>query len=227
MPAAGILDWKRSKYQRPILHNSKSPETPRKSFLELIKNTGRRKYHRGPPASHKVGGCAPVHVGPLVGFRCPSLAIWCVLTGKKSEGSFRTKCRRLEAEPGQNQSRAPTELFFRENIPPGGGNHRHRHHHLSSHREGVNIHQHLHRHHLLSNPSSSLVFDLGPKTVDWYLWVDSGIDYSLQLMLVVYSVEDHMFRSLMIINTPLIMNMNMLREQLRLFLRTWEKYYYK
>ena len=29
------------------LHNSKSPETPRKSFLELIKNTERKKYQRG------------------------------------------------------------------------------------------------------------------------------------------------------------------------------------
>ena len=47
MLAAGILGWKRSKYWRPILHNSKSPETSRKSFLEFIKNTGRRKYQRG------------------------------------------------------------------------------------------------------------------------------------------------------------------------------------
>ena len=31
-----------------------------------------------------------------------------------------TKCRRLEAEPGQKQSRAPTELFCRGNFPPGG-----------------------------------------------------------------------------------------------------------
>ena len=31
------------------------------------------------------------------------------------------KCRRLEAEPGQDQSRAPAELFCRGNIPPGGG----------------------------------------------------------------------------------------------------------
>ena len=30
-----------------ILHNSKSHETPRKSFLELIKNTKRKKYVRG------------------------------------------------------------------------------------------------------------------------------------------------------------------------------------
>ena len=48
MPAAGILGWKRSKYQRPILHNSKSPETPRKLFLEIIKNIERKKYIRGP-----------------------------------------------------------------------------------------------------------------------------------------------------------------------------------
>ena len=73
------------------------------------------------------------------------------------------RCR-LEAESGQNQSRALAELFCRGNIPPGGGNRRHHHHHQSSHREGVNIHKHLHQHHLLSNPSSSLVFDLGPKT---------------------------------------------------------------
>ena len=56
-----------------------------------------------------------------------------------------------------------------------GGNH----HHRSSHREGVNLHKHLHQHHLPSNRSSSLLFDLGPKTSDWYLWVASSVDYSL------------------------------------------------
>ena len=48
MPAVGILGWKRSKYWKPILHSSKNPETPRKSFLELIRIIGRRKYQRGP-----------------------------------------------------------------------------------------------------------------------------------------------------------------------------------
>ena len=47
IPAAGILGWKRSKYSRPILHNSKSPETPRKSVLEYFKNIGQRKHQRG------------------------------------------------------------------------------------------------------------------------------------------------------------------------------------
>ena len=48
MPAAGILGWKRSKYWKHILHSSRSPETPRKSFLELIRIIERRKYQRGP-----------------------------------------------------------------------------------------------------------------------------------------------------------------------------------
>ena len=80
MPAAGILGWKRSKYQRPILHNSKSPETPRKLFLEIIKNTERKKYQRG--ATHHARGwgraqppwARPLPRGPLVG---PPVPIFC------------------------------------------------------------------------------------------------------------------------------------------------------
>ena len=48
-----------------------------------------------------------------------------------------------------------------------------------SHRGRTNLHQHLHQHHLISNPSSSLVFNLCLKTSDWYLWVASSVDYSL------------------------------------------------
>ena len=60
---------------------------------------------------------------------------------KNHKEAFGMKRRRLEAEPGQNQSRAPKELFCRGNSPPGGGNHLHRHHQQSSCREGVNLHQ--------------------------------------------------------------------------------------
>ena len=67
MPAAGILGWDRSKNQRPILHNSKSPETPRKLFLEIIKNTERKKYQRGP---------TPLPRGPPVG---PPVPIFCYM----------------------------------------------------------------------------------------------------------------------------------------------------
>ena len=73
--------------------------------------------------------------------------------GKKNhKQAYGTKLRRHEPEPWRNQSRALAELFCRGNFPPGGGNHHHRHHQRSSHREGVNLHQHLHQHHLLSKP---------------------------------------------------------------------------
>ena len=69
---AGSWDfgWKRSKYWKPILHNSKSPETPWKSFLELIRIFGERINARGPTACPRDRGCAPQGatsylVGPL------------------------------------------------------------------------------------------------------------------------------------------------------------------
>ena len=40
--------WKRRKHWKPILHCSKSPETPRNIFLELIRIFERKKYTRGP-----------------------------------------------------------------------------------------------------------------------------------------------------------------------------------
>ena len=97
---------------------------------------------------------------------------------KNHKPSSRMKLRRHEAEPWQNQSRAPAELFCWETSLREGEiiaivitN--------SSHREGVNLHQHLPQHHLLSNPSSSLVSNHCPKASDWYLWVASSVDYSL------------------------------------------------
>ena len=53
-----------------------------------------------------------------------------------------------------------------------------------SHLGEGNLHQHLQQHHLISNPSSSLVFNLVTETIDWCLWVTSSVDYSLWLMLV-------------------------------------------
>ena len=66
MPAAGILGWKRSKYYRPILHSSKSPETPRKSFWELIKILAKESTKGGPHPVHEGGGRAlPPWARPL------------------------------------------------------------------------------------------------------------------------------------------------------------------
>ena len=56
MPAAGILGRKRSKYWKPILYSSKSPETPWKSFLKLMIIIERKKYQRGPTVRVKTGG---------------------------------------------------------------------------------------------------------------------------------------------------------------------------
>ena len=87
--------------------------------------------------------------------------------------------RRLEAELGQEHFCPPAEQFHRGNFPPGGGNHHHHHHQQPSHLWEGNLHQHLQQHHLLSNPSSSLVFNLCTETLDWYLWVTSSVDYIL------------------------------------------------
>ena len=188
MPAAGILGWKGSKYWRPILHNSKSPETPRKLFLEIIKNIERRKYQRGPtPWPRGWGRALPPWARPLASWApwWPSGAHLLLYEGfypgKNQEQAYGTKLRRHEVEPWRNQSRAPAELFCQGNFPPGGGNqsHRHRHHQRSSRRGRANLHQHLYQHHLLSNPSSSLVFNLVTGTIDWCLWVTSSVDYIL------------------------------------------------
>mgnify|MGYP005842360227 CR=1 FL=1 len=65
MPGVGILGWKRSKYWRPILHSSKSLETPRKSFLELIIIIQRKKYLRGATHRRRGWGARPPLQGPI------------------------------------------------------------------------------------------------------------------------------------------------------------------
>ena len=55
MPAARILAWKRSKFEIPILHNSKSRENQRGYILEFIKNSRPKKYQRG--ASRRPQAC--------------------------------------------------------------------------------------------------------------------------------------------------------------------------
>ena len=87
--------------------------------------------------------------------------------------------RRLEVELGQEHFCPPAERFRWGNFPPGGGNQSHRHHQQPSHIRETNLHQHLQQHHLISNPSSSLVFNLVSGTIDWRLWVASSVDYIL------------------------------------------------
>ena len=63
MPAAGILGWKRSKLWKPILHNSKSPETPQNSVSENIKNIWRKKFTRGATGCPRGWGARPPSQG--------------------------------------------------------------------------------------------------------------------------------------------------------------------
>ena len=150
--------------------------------MELIKNTERRNYQRGATPwprgweARPTPWARPLPRGPP---GRPPVSIFCYMKSFTLEKIISKLSGRNSAATRRNQSRAPAELFCRGNIPPGGGNHRHRHHQRSSHREGVNLHQHLHQHHLLSNPSSSLVSNLCLKTSDWCLWVASSVDYSL------------------------------------------------
>ena len=156
MPAARILGRKRSKYQRPILHSSKSPKTSRKLFSEYIKNTKRKKFHRGPTPCPRGWGArptpldAPLPRGPPGG---PPVDILCYMKSFDGKKIISHLLGRNSAATRRNQYRAPAEQFYQGNFPPGGGNHHHRHHHRSSHQEGANLHQHLHQHHLISNPS--------------------------------------------------------------------------
>ena len=119
------------------MHNSKSPETPRKLFLEIMKNSEQKKYQRGPtPWPRGWGRALPPGTPPA---SCapggPPVPIFCYM-----KSFVRRKIRsklsgRDPAATRRNQSRAPAELFCRGHFPPGGGNHRHGHHQRSSHRE--------------------------------------------------------------------------------------------
>ena len=141
-----------------------------KVIFGINKNTGRRKYQRGPTPCPRGGWGralplrAPPTSWPPVS---PSVAIFCYMKActlekiiSKVTGRNSTATRRNlgGTNLGLRRSCSAGETSLRE-----GGNHRHRHHQRSSHREGPNLHQHLHQHHLISNPSSSLVSNLCPK----------------------------------------------------------------
>ena len=121
MPAAGILDWKRSKSEIPILHNSKSPKNLRRIILECIKNIGRRIYQGGPTRQSQAREAHPTPLGAplwlvahLAGLRSPSSAIWRVLTWKKSEEVFQD-----EVPPPRGGTWAGALLPSGGAIPPG------------------------------------------------------------------------------------------------------------
>ena len=170
-----IWTWK-SYVRLPILHNSKQAETLRRIFMEYMRNIGANKYQRGPtrwahPTWARQG--AQTRPGELCSPKpttdAPLLVHKSFWPRKNQERTFGTKRHHLEVKLGQGNFYPPAKRFHRGNFPPGGGNHRHRHHQQPSHLWEGHLHQHLQQHHLLSNPSSSLVFNLCIGTSDWYL----------------------------------------------------------
>ena len=143
--------------------------------MEIIKNTERRKYQRGPTPWARGWGARPTPWARTPASWAPwwpsgaHLLLYEVFRPRKNhKQAFGTRLRRHEAEPWRNQSRAPAELFCRGNFPPGGGNHRHRHHQRSSHQEmaiSINIFTNTIS---SQNPSSYLVFNSCLHVRDWY-----------------------------------------------------------
>ena len=129
-----------------------------KQLFGFNKNLWAKEIGQGPHTlSRRQGGApslghAPISWAPWWASGVHLLLYHHFYPGKNRGQAYGTKLRHHEAEPWRNQSRALVELFCRGHFPPGGGNHHQRHHKRSSHREGVNLHQHLHQHHLLSKP---------------------------------------------------------------------------
>ena len=154
--------------------------------MEYLRIIRANIYQRGPTrwaqptwarqgAQVRPGGLCP----PRPTFGAP-LQVYKSFWPRKNKGrNFGMKRRHLEAELGLEHFCPPAERFRRGNFPPGGGNRSHHHHQQPSHLWEANHHQHLQQHRLLSNPSSSHVFNLCARTLDWCLWVISSVDYIL------------------------------------------------
>ena len=120
-------------------------------------------------------GCA--HPGP------PPVPIFWYIGHFDLEKTRRGLSGRSTAASRRNLGRSTFALrrkdFAGGTFLPEGGNHHHHHHQQLSHLGEGNLHQHLQQHHLISNPSSSFVFNLVTGTIDWCLWVTSSVDYIL------------------------------------------------
>ena len=159
--------------------------------MEYLRIIGANKYQRGatrwaqPTWARQAPQARPGGFWPLRPTSGAHLLVYkSFLPIKKQRITFRTNRRRLEAELGQEHFSPLAERFRRGNFPVGGGKHHHHHHQQLSHLGEGNLHQHLHQHHLISNPSSSLVFNLVTRTIDWCYGVTSSVDYILQLITI-------------------------------------------
>ena len=159
--------------------------------MEYLRIIGANKQQRGatrwaqPTWARQAAQARPGGLQPPWSTSSAHLLVYkSFLPRKNKEKTFGAERRRLEAELGQEHFCPPAERFCRGNFPSEGGNHRHRHHQQLSHLGEGNLHQHLHQHRLISNPSSSLVFNLVTRTIDWCQGVTSSVDYILQLITI-------------------------------------------
>ena len=159
--------------------------------MDYLRNIGANKHQKGPPGGHNPPRRANSTWRALVGCGLlgpsPVPIFWYIShfdLEKNKEKAFEMERRCLEVELGKEHFCPLVERFGWGNFPPGGGNQSHHHHQQSSHLWEANIHQHLQQNHLLSNTSSSLVFNLCTRTLDWYLWVTSSVDYILKLIII-------------------------------------------
>ena len=145
--------------------------------MEYIRIIGANNYQRGasggpiPPGRARPSGRALVGCG-LLG--PPPMPIFWYISHFDLE-----KRRGVLSGWSATASRRNLGRSTFANFTPGGGNHRPHHRQQLSHLGEGNLHQHLQHHHLISNPSSSLVFNLVTGTIDWCLWVTSSVDYIL------------------------------------------------
>ena len=127
----------------PILQSSKWPKILQRLFIEYIKNTGEKKYQRGPTSCPQGNRARPPRhaLMPCGAHNWPPASSFCYIGSfslKNGEKTFGTKRRRLEAELGQEQFCSPAERFCQDTSRS------HRQHQRSSHSGRTNLHQHLH-----------------------------------------------------------------------------------
>jgi len=97
MPATGILAWKWSKVEIPILRNSKRRENQRGFSPQFLKNSGPKKCQRGTRGCPQACTARPPPQAvpwELVG--CPLAPLFCYMEGIVQEKSPRWFLRRLE-----------------------------------------------------------------------------------------------------------------------------------
>ena len=135
--------WNSGLEKEQILDTYSAQSQKSWNFTEVIfginKNYWAKKVPEGAHTlATRVGSCPPLLGAPPISWApwWPSGAHLLLYEAFYPEKIRSKLSGRNSAATRRNQSRAPAELFYRGNFPPGGGNHHHHHHQRSSHWEG-------------------------------------------------------------------------------------------